>query len=188
MLVDLAQGRSEDGRQALETAAAIASAKLAKQTHDEKIKMLDLELRRQATARASRRARRSPPARRTDAALKALQAERDLRQAPNDPEPQDESAGRRKCAARRAGHRRRVVPRIVETGRGRSSVDVTIGEISTDAEAGRAAVAATEAARRCTDIEKKANRAAARFAEASGRQSRDTFGRRRRDDAAGDGR
>jgi hypothetical protein len=44
-----------------------------------------------------------------------------------------------------------------------------------DAEAGRAAVAATEAARRCTDIEKKANRAAARFAEASGRQSRDTF-------------
>ena len=44
-----------------------------------------------------------------------------------------------------------------------------------DAEAGRAAVAATEAARRCAEVEKKANRAAARFAEASGRQSRDTF-------------
>ena len=105
--------------------------------------------------------------------MKALQAERDLRQAPNDPSL--------KTKARDASNAQRDARAIVDAcaqdcrdAAARASMSQS-AKSALDAEAGRAAVAATEAARRCTDIEKKANRAAARFAEASGRQSRDTF-------------
>ena len=151
MLVDLRKAETRTDAVRAETAAAIASAKLAKQTHDEKIKLLDLGPERRATRRASRRGGGRCRAER-DAALKALQAERGPEASPQRPRPQDESAGRRKCPARRAGHCRQLVPRTVGTRRRARRCRRAPGAL--DAEAGRAAVAATEAARRCAEVER----------------------------------
>ena len=85
-MVDLRKAdiRAESVR--AETAAAVAAAKLAKATHDEKCRSLDLELRRQATARVAARAEVAAVRAERDAALKALQAERDLRTSATDPQ------------------------------------------------------------------------------------------------------
>merc|ERR1712138_78944 len=143
VLVDLRKAEVRTDAVRAETAAAIASAKLAKQTHDEKIKMLDLELRRQATARVAARAEVAAVRVERDAALKALQAERDLRQAPNDPSL--------KTKARDASNAQRDARAIVDAcaqdcrdAAARASMSQS-AKSALDAEAGRAAVAATEA-------------------------------------------
>lgn len=174
VLVDLrkAEVRAENVR--AEMAAAVAAAKLAKATHDEKCQSLDLELRRQATARVAARAEVAAVRAERDAALKALQAERDLRTSANDPQLKTVA----RDAAHAQGTARAVMDACAQDSRDAAARASTsqAAKSALDAEAGRAAVAATEAARRCADVEKKANRAAARFAERSGRQAQsETF-------------